>query len=205
MGNFEAALSDFEHPLVATQPSGVYLSRKADILYNLGRYRECCEIHKTISEKFPKTENAKAKRAEAICRVLEQEKGRYRFGKMQRDAPKLFPPMMNVATYAAPVAIKTGPHGKGLYTTTAVKAGDLLLCEKALAFGYFSHGSHSISILIDPVTESIGMGKQVEVIDILVRKVQNNPALLPVFTDLYHGSYESTDVKMVDGEPIVDT
>lgn len=145
-----------------------------------------------------------------MCRVLEQEKGLYQFAKMQRDAPKLFPPVLNVATYAIPVAVKSaGPHGKGLFTTTAVKAGDLLLCEKALAFAPVfldpsSSSSPSLSIFVN-AAGARSMGKQVDVIGVMVRKVQNNPALLAVFTNLYHGSYETTGVTMVDGAPVVDT
>lgn len=182
VGDFESALADLKHPSIVSRPCATSLLRRAEALYGLERYRESAEVHKAIFRNFPGEATAKSKLVAAIRRVTEQERGQYRFREMQREAQTLNPPHLNHATYIGPVAIKpAGSRGRGLFTTAAVKAGDLLLCEKAFA--------HSDS----------------DIVGLMVQKVHNNPALLPVLTDLHHGSYEPVDTMRVDGVPVVDS
>lgn len=127
---------------------------------------------------------------------------------MQLEAQRVRPPRLDYATYSGPVSIRSaGSRGRGLFTTAAVKAGDLLLCEKAFAYGYFDEKHHGgeMSLLINPVTNVMTVGKQTELIGLMVQKMHANPSLLPVIADLYHGSYDAVDTTLVDGAPVVDT
>jgi len=101
---------------------------------------------------------------------------------------------------------------QGLFTTEAVKAGDLLLCEKAFAHCYAgppppeenSIGSR-VSLLMDIHTNQAIMGTQGDLIKTIGQKLWRNPSLVSEFASFYHGSYEPVGVIKVDRQPVVDT
>lgn len=208
MNNFKAALDDLDHPIVTFQLDGTSLFHKTRALYGLGRYRECCDVFKTIIQEFSVSKPVNEGLAVAIRRVAEQERGQYKFSEMQTAALRDVPPLLDHATYTNPVCIRETPSkGRGLFTTKAVKAGDLLVCEKALGYAFVDPRVEEgeVSLLINTETDAVTLGKQVELLTQLVRKVHRNLELLPVLTDLYHGSYEPVGVDKVDGAPVVDT
>jgi hypothetical protein len=116
------------------------------------------------------------------------------------------------ATFIGPIVVKISPdHGRGLFTTKAVKAGKLLLCEKAFAHCYVgdpeeeaSGGSSKTSLLVNTHTNRMTIGSQSDLITLIVQKLLRNPSLLPEFVGLYHGSYEHDGVTEVDGKPVID-
>lgn len=149
----------------------------------------------------------------AQSRSVEQKSGVYNFKQLQENANKLRPPHLDHATYIGPVEIRqTESKGRGLFLTKAVKAGDLLLCEKAFSFAHADEGagdgdmtSSKISLLINPETSQAFMGAQADLIKLTVQKLYCNPSVAPAFTTLYHGTYEGVSTSTVDGKPIVDT
>ncbi|OQU93599.1 SET domain-containing protein [Cladophialophora immunda] len=207
---FEAALADLESlqsPQHATEKA---LYRKTLSLYNLGRYRECCEVLKTLRLKYPDNEAAKDKFSQTIHRLTEQESGRYNFKQLRAEAAKLRPPHLDHSTYVGPVSIrKSNGRGRGLFTTKAVKAGELLLCEKAFAHAFVdtekAGGLENVTILVNSETSSMTVGAQSELINLIVQKLYRNPSLATVITSLHHGSYTPVNVSEVDGTPVVDT
>lgn len=208
MNNFKAAWEDLEHPLVTFQPDGTSLFYKARALYGLEKYRDCCDIYKKIIQRFPAMVPVNDKLSEVIRRVAELERGQYKFLEMQINTLRIRPPLLEHATYTSSLCIRTTEsRGRGLFTTSAVKAGDLLLCEKAFAFAWVDTQARQgeVSLLINSATDVVTLGKQVELLNKVIHKVQSDVELLPAITKLYHGSYESTGVEMVDGAPVVDT
>lgn len=145
----------------------------------------------------------------ATARLAEQQTGEYPFKYLQREAGKRCPPLLDRATYIGPVSVKsTESHGRGLFTTEAVRAGDLLLCEKALAFAFHNEGTgtpSNLSILMNTETDTITKGAQAELITLIAQKLSKVPSLRSTFIDLYHGSYNPVDAAEVDGTPVVDT
>jgi hypothetical protein len=76
----------------------------------------------------------------------------------------------------------------------------------------FAHAFHDanvpskgIALLINPQTDTMTMGTQVELITLIVQRLYKNPSTMPAFTDLYHGSSKPVAVPEVDDTPIVDT
>lgn len=126
---------------------------------------------------------------------------------MHAAANKLRPPLLDHATYIGPVVVKeASSYGRGLFTTKDVKAGDLLLCEKA--FGYaFADPEHKryVTMVINMGTNQQWFGTQTELIRAIAQKMYSNPSLASAITDLHAGAYESADVAEVDGKPVVDT
>jgi hypothetical protein len=150
---------------------------------------------------------AKGELTRAIGRLTEKEKGRYRFKQFYIETTKLRPPLLDHATYVGPVSVRvSSSRGRGLFTTEAVKAGDLLLCEKAFAHSFVdTENNQNMALLVNSETNTVTMGAQGELIRLIAQKLYRNPSLNPVITDLYHGSYEPAMVTNVDGTPVVDT
>jgi hypothetical protein len=195
-------------PTATGKPAEKGLFRKAEALYSLQRYRECCEVLKELCLEYPDNPTAKPKLTRAISRLAEQTNGKYPFKQLHLEAAKLRPPHLDHATYIGPVRIQAaGSRGRGLFTTKAVKAGDLLFCEKAFTHAFIDkEGGRGVdmTVLMDPENRGT-MGAQADLINMTVQKLYRNPSLLPVITGLHHGSYQPVDATEVDGKPVVDT
>ncbi|KAL2698371.1 hypothetical protein AAEP93_011081 [Penicillium crustosum] len=204
---FDAALKDVENVLQVSELSEKGLFRKAQALYQLRRFKESCEIHATLADKYPDNTQAAHEYSRASARLMEQDSGKYEFRKMVLEAKKRRPPTLDRATYIGPVTVKqTQSHGRGLFTTEAVKAGDLLLCEKAFAHAFHDKDtSQDLRLLLNVDMNEATIGTQAELIELITQKLHKNPSLIPDFVDLHHGTYKSVDVLEVDGIPIVDT
>jgi hypothetical protein len=206
---FDAALSDSRFPSFNPKPLEKALFRAAQALYYLERYTECCEVLELLRTNFPRNSQALVFLDQARSRFFEQKTGVYNFKQLQAKAKKLRPPHLDHATYIGPVEIKqTKSKGRGLFVTMAVKAGDLLFCEKAFSCAYVNEGAKGgskITMLLNPETNDGFLGGQADLIKLIVQKLYRNPSLAPRFTALYHGTYERVTTPAVDAEPIVDT
>ena len=125
------------------------------------------------------------------------------------DASKPRAPQSDISTYIGPVTVKKSEtRGRGLFTTKEVKAGDLLLCEKAFLYAFRDHRviEHpDMTIMTNVVTGVMTMGAQADLIEMVVRKLHQNPSLIPTITDLHRGSYEPVVTADADGTPLVDS
>ena len=125
------------------------------------------------------------------------------------DASKPRAPQSDISTYIGPVTVeKSETRGRGLFTTKEVKAGDLLLCEKAFLYAFRDHRviEHpDMTIMTNVVTGVMTMGAQADLIEMVVRKLHQNPSLIPTITDLHRGSYEPVVTADADGTPLVDS
>jgi hypothetical protein len=205
---FEAALRDLDIASPGSKPSEKALFRKSQALYYLQRFRESCDIHKVLGKEYPKNTAAKSEFNRAIARLAEQESGKYQLKRLQLEAKKCRPPLLDHATYVGPVSVRpTESRGRGLFTTETVKAGDLLFCEKAFAHAFHDADdpSKGLALLINAQTDTMTVGTQAELIGLIVQKLYKNPSLMSTFTDLYHGSYKPVNVSEVDDIPVVDT
>lgn len=206
---FDAALLDTGFPDFGPNPNEKALFRAAEALYSLGRFTESCEVLKLLCSNFPDNERASQVLDRAQRRVSEQKRGNYDFRLLQAEARKFKPPELDHATYIGPVEVrKTENKGRGLFVTKAVKAGDLLLCEKAFAHAYVAGsdvGKAKITLLMNPETKQAFKGGQADLIRMIAQKLHRNLSIAPAFTSLYRGAYESVSTPAVDGKPIVDT
>ena len=193
-----------------TSEKALYRAGKA--LYGLGRFSQCCDILQTLCEKYPNNFEAAKELARARLRLLEQQCGTYDFKTIYEEVSKVRPPRLDHATFIGPVMVKISPdRGRGLFTTKAVKAGELLLCEKAFAHCYAgsseesSNGGLKFNLLVNIDTNKMTIGTQSDLITAIVQKLWRNPSLMSEFVTLYHGSYEPVCVTEVDGKPVIDT
>lgn len=111
--------------------------------------------------------------------LLDLQNKNYQFKMMALEAKRRRPPHLDRGTYVGPVAVRqTESHGRGLFTTASVKAGDLLLCEKAFSYAFHSENDNStgLTFLINPDTENITVGTHAELIGLIVRRLYKNPS-----------------------------
>jgi hypothetical protein len=94
---------------------------------------------------------------------------------------------------------KTKGKGRGLFTTKPVKAGGLILCEKAFSYVDGKNNSNaSLTLLMNIETNKGFMGGQADLIRLITQKLYKNPSIASAFTDLHHGAYKAVDVLSVD-------
>ncbi|KAL4896468.1 hypothetical protein BDV59DRAFT_107183 [Aspergillus ambiguus] len=204
---FDAALRDVEDVLQVSELSEKALLRKGQALYQLRRFKESCETFAILTEKYPDNTMAAHEYARASARLVEQDSGKYEFRKMILEAKKRQPPRLDRGTYIGPVTVRqTQSHGRGLFTTRAVKAGDLLFCEKAFAHAFHcENASKGLRLLLNVDMNKAIIGTQGELIELVVQKLYKNSSLLSGFVDLHHGTYKSVDHLKGDSIPVVDT
>lgn len=211
--NFDAALAALEPMVCVPKPVEKALYRKAQALYNLQKFEECCEVLTTLRSEYPENVEAQKELLRATKRVKEQKSGIYRFKQFYVETAKLRPPHLDHATYTGSVAVRgAGVRGRGLFTTKAVKAGELLLCEKAFAHAYIAENSqqtsdleNGLTLLVNVETDSMTMGSQSELIGMIFQKIYKSPSFAPAIMDLHHGSYTSVGFGTVDSKPVIDT
>ncbi|KAI1134103.1 hypothetical protein F5Y05DRAFT_422891 [Hypoxylon sp. FL0543] len=188
------------------KPSDRFLYREAMALYAVGNYDACFEKLRVFVRSHPKHLDALAWMSRAKERLGELKSGSYQFLKMHREATRPGLPLVDCETYIGPITVRDSPgRGKGLFTTKPVKAGELLLCEKAFAYVYVNDITDMAPLLFDCNTDSISEGGQPSLITRIAQKLYHNPNGSRDFKRLYHGDYETVDVSEVDGAPVVDT
>ncbi|KAF2467791.1 uncharacterized protein BDR25DRAFT_374016 [Lindgomyces ingoldianus] len=204
---FDSALLDTGFPTFNPNVPEKALFRAAEALYCLERFGESCEVLELLRKNYPHNARAVEVLDRARARYLEQKTGSYDFKLLQAKAKKLRPPHLDHATYIGPVEVRqTESKGRGLFVTRAVKAGELLLCEKAFSYSYADEregGRSKITLLLNPETKHASLGAEADLIKLIVHKLHRNPSVAPPFTTLYHGTYEKASTHTVDAEPIV--
>lgn len=207
LGRLEDALSDASGQGQATLENGLF--REGRALYELGRFKESLDKLLAIPKMSPNKTAYKAYALLAKDRLAEDQHGKYLFSRMYRQA--LEPnPIIDCATFPKPVEIRPSPgRGRGLFTTQAVRAGELLLCEKAFAYRVSEPSAQSgqgkITILMQLGCKTGYVGGQSQLITDLVMKLQHSPIVSRAFLDLHHGGYEATPIRDADGRPVVET
>ncbi|KAI1476077.1 hypothetical protein F4774DRAFT_262798 [Daldinia eschscholtzii] len=185
------------------------LFREAKALYALRKYSLCREKLLLCVRTNPKNSDTWKEITRVQQRLNEEQKGSYRFSDMYKQAEST-PPLIDCATYVGSVAVRDSPgRGKGLFTTKPVKAGELLLCEKAFVYSYADDesdvGKSNMTVLMNFHTNSVCMGGQANLITETVQKLYHNPSEAKVFTELHHGDYKPVTASEADGVPVVDT
>ncbi|CZT13036.1 related to TPR domain protein [Rhynchosporium graminicola] len=209
---YDSALQDtiFVDDLQARSEKALY--RGALALYSLGRYCEALEALQVLTGKFPTSKAGASELLRVQARISEQDRGAYNFKKMHK-ASRLRPPNIDCATHIGPVKVKNIPgKDRGLVTSRGVKAGDLLMCEKAFAYAHADQSTDpedkmatDTGLLVNVNTKRVTIGTHVSQLAGIYQNLANNPSVAPEFLDLYSGSYARTNESSLDGAAIVDS
>src|SRR5689334_8222117 len=90
--------------------------------------------------------------------------------------------------------------GPGLFTTQAVSAGDLLLCENVFAH-VFADNTTSLTVLINTVTDTRRTSRTPQSHH---PQTPPQPSLSKAVTSLHHGTYNPVNIDSIGRKPIVD-
>ena len=208
---FDAALADAKAVLDLSPGNEKALFRAARAVYGLRRWKESEQYLVALKQLYPN--NTAADSDLKRCRErFEEENGRYDFAGMMEEAlAKLPSPDMDRATYVGPIDIRQcaiESHGRGLFTTKDVNAGELLLCEKAFSAA-FSAGNYSSNTAIRSNATISEADKpplelRAELATKTFVKLHRNPSITPGFADLYPGPDAEETIDEKTGLPDVD-
>ncbi|KAH7026646.1 uncharacterized protein B0I36DRAFT_273719 [Microdochium trichocladiopsis] len=206
LGQPAKALMDAEQAENLECPTEKCLFRTARALYELQDYAKSLEILERLVALYPDSTGAKPEIQRVKIRLREQQTGAYSFRQMYKQA-KATPPLIDCATFHAPVEIRSSPgRGNGLFTTIPVSAGQLLVCEKAFGYSYAGKDRPgTMSLLINLSTKKAVMGGQVNLLTQVIQKMFNDPRARDLCHELHHGSFDIPQAAEVDGNPVVDS
>ncbi|KAF5673872.1 TPR domain-containing protein [Fusarium heterosporum] len=201
------ALQDITQAYNPEKPTEMALFRHATALYHLGKFEEYETRIQTLLEAFPDSKMGKLGLELAKARLHEQKTGKYDFKKMYEQAKAKTPPLIDCATFSSPVEIRDSPgRGRGLFTTKAVSAGDLLLCEKAFSYSFIDDTrlTDEATWMVNLTTKQMTAGASANLWPQVVQKLYHDSEALALFQELYHGEYKKATVSECDGAPVVD-
>lgn len=180
--------------------------RAACAAYNLGQWQESQTLFTAQQNLSPTDKDAAANLAKLQKRIDEHSTGSYDFASLRKNLSKTRP-RVDAATYDGPTERKESAknHGSGLFATRDIKAGDLILCEKALAL-VWAHEKDGWTALTSDVRDGQTRVQPVGLTKNLVAKLRANLSLVPKATSLFgdHAGLGSQAVIREDGEPVVD-
>ncbi|KAF4881473.1 Serine/threonine-protein phosphatase 5 [Colletotrichum fructicola] len=208
LGRPEKALVDALRARHGNESTEKGLFREAKALYGMEQFNLCLEKLQQVVDLNPNNQDAKTEVEKATRRIREQQTGEYKWKQMQEQA-RATPPLIDCATFSTPVEVRPSPgRGNGLFTTKAVQAGDLLLCEKAFAYSYAAEddavGRQNVKILMNLGTKRMAMGGQANLVTTIVQKLHHNPQMASRFVELHRGDYCVAEPSPAE-EPPVDT
>lgn len=208
LGRPYQALEDARHGSDPTTPSEKGLFREARALYELEDFAQALERFEMLAELYPTNTAAKSEIDRVEARLREQQTGIYSFRRMYKQAQQT-PPLIDCATYSAPVEIRSSPgRGNGLFTKVAVSAGQLLVCEKPFAYSYVDEDEPvNVSVLLDWAADKGYLGGQAMLVSTLVQKlIYGSQEMRDSFFQLDSGDFPfSSAATEADGAPVVDS
>ncbi|KAL6352613.1 hypothetical protein LRP88_13080 [Fusarium phalaenopsidis] len=205
LGRPEKALSDAAQGHDPAAPTEKSLFREARALYDLRDFDQCMVKLQLLAESYPDNKAVRSEIKRVKTRLNEQQKGEYSFSQMYKQARR-DPPLIDCADFSAPVEVRTSPgRGQGLFTTKAVSAGGLLLCEKAFAYSHVHEDDDSTNLLMNLETQRMIVGGQAILLSQIVQKLFHSPESSRAFLDLHHGDYKPVTISECDGAPVVDS
>ncbi|RSL93841.1 hypothetical protein CDV31_014539 [Fusarium ambrosium] len=205
LGRPEKALSDAAHGHDPAAPTEKSLFREARALYELRNFDQSMAKLKLLAESYPENKAVGPEMKRVTVRLNEQQKGQYSFARMYKQS-EMNPPLIDCADFSAPVEVRTSPgRGQGIFTTKAVSAGELLICEKAFAYSHVNEDDDSVNLMLNMETDKMIVGGQAILLPQIIQKLFHNPEMSRGFFDLHHGDYQSVTVTECDGAPVIDS
>ena len=201
--HFDSAFEDATAVLEMDKTNEKALFRAARASYGLGCFNRCRSYLAGLQELYPGNKAATKDIERCELRFREQA-GEFDFASMLNEAVIKQPsPRLDRAAYIGPIEVRKcaiESHGRGLFTTKAVKAGELLLCEKAFVTAFAPDDSQAAAE-INQFKDSDADGSEwrlklrAELAANTLVKLFRNPSVVPVFAGLYPGpdAYEEID------------
>jgi hypothetical protein len=205
-------LDDFKNAL----PS---LKSAAGSIRTLKRHKICTCVNGVLIIVTLIWTNIEGRLGKAEQRLKEETTGCYNFTNFYEEVMALQNPLLDHATYAGVVEVRESPRrGRGLFMTVPVKAGDLLVCEKAFALSYEDNENNLCPCpgCADGLPDSaryVARRKEnaltSELIRKIIQKISKNPSLFEEVISLHSGAFESSESSRapvtIDEKLVIDT
>ncbi|KAJ6780227.1 hypothetical protein PWT90_01954 [Aphanocladium album] len=206
LGRFEQALLDATRTNERIPSTEKAKFREIRALYELGRFGLCKELLEHFTTEYPDNRDAKLQMSRAEARFQESNEGMFSFAESMYKQARQSSAVIDCATFSKPVEVREAPgRGRGLFTVQTVRAGDLLLCEKAFVYKQRDTHSGGFSILMDVNDKRAFAGGQAEILNQAIQNLYHNPEMSRPFLELHHGDYKPVSRQRADGNPIVDS
>ena len=203
------------------KPPEKALFRVARAFYGLKFWKKALRSFQELISHYPNNQTARQEIARCEMR-LREESGHYDFDAMIEEAIAKAPKSdMDRADYIGSIEVRDcaiESHGRGLFTTKDVEAGELLLCEKAFAVN-FVDTSPSLEMVEGVADEEKDENDKKEqenertwriierrrqLIGNALVKLHRNPSLQSAFAELYPGPDWVDEVDEESGQPLAD-
>jgi len=190
MRRFDMAKADADASLKGTAADSHAFHVAGRAAYGLGDFAQAKKFYKKSLEKKPGEPKVLADLEKCEQRIKEATEGIYDFPAMVRQitAKNIW---VDVASFLGNTEVRDSTiHGRGLFATKDLKAGDLIFVEKALCCPNEFDMQHNSAALFAN----------------LVRACQDNETFHKKILDLHAGSYKRSgqEGKIVDEAPVVD-
>ena len=134
-----------------TSEKGLFRASRAS--YGLENFSQCRSYLAELQKLYPGNKAA-TKDIERCELRFQEQAGKFDFASMLTEAVTKQPsPRLDRASYIGPIEVRKcaiESHGRGLFTTKAVKAGELLLCEKAFVTAFVPDDSQTVTEVDQP-------------------------------------------------------
>lgn len=190
MERFEHALADATRMSSEVSPTVKSLFRTAMAYYELGNFAKCREALCELLTLDPDEPSGKTLLERVDVRLQEETTGEYSFARMYAQASK-GTHLVDCASFYGPIEVRETPdHGRGLFLTRDVSAGDLILCEKAVAYTHRDfwkeESDHCMLMTLD--TPRAADDSQANLSFQLQKKLLHNPAAAQPIAHLFAGN-----------------
>lgn len=206
--HFDSALEDAKAVLERLPGNEKALFRAAKALYGLRRYKESADQLSKVVNLFPQNREANRDFGRCLDR-LREERGGFDFAAMLDEAISKSPkPDMDRADYTGPIEVRDcalKSHGRGVFSTRPIKAGELLLVEKSFCSTFANDSSstgkrdETTGLWGDKCVSEL----RADIATTIFVKLHRNPSLVPAFADLFPGPEAIEELDEI-GNPIVD-
>ncbi|KAK5116852.1 hypothetical protein LTR85_009112 [Meristemomyces frigidus] len=188
------------------QLNGKAWYRAGRAAYELGRFQEAEDLFTSAQALMPEDADAVRELKRTGDRLSEMETGSYDFVRMSQSASKKHN-RLDHASYTKNVGVRDAKHhGRGLFATADIKAGELILCKKAFRVAFDSDEGSQTYMIANLNTERGSIGTQATLLFTTVQKMLHNPGEAARFLGLHDGGYTpKCQAQVVDGLAVIDT
>jgi tetratricopeptide (TPR) repeat protein len=179
--------------------------RAGSAAYSLGQYEEAQRLFKEALELSPEDKDTSTYLRSIDVRLQEQNTGNFNFTKIRSKLSKARP-RVDTATYVGNVEVRDSAlGGRGMFAKQDIKAGELILCEKAFCVAW-GHEEESWTAMTYDARDDRIRAYPAGLTKVIVQKLLNNPSQIEKVMSLY-SDWRSIGKDTLIGEdgPVVDT
>jgi len=208
---WEPAQADAEASMVpASEPMAKENNTKAYFLAGRASYELGCyvEAEKNFAEALklgPDHEDSLKERKRNEARMREEAFGVYDFAEIASLVSKRNRHLDHANFICNTEVRASGSRGRGLFAKKAIKANELVMCERAFSVVFGSEHIKDLYTTVNLHTDRISAGPQASLLSTIVQKLRHNPKQAIQFLSLYDGGHTpKCTAPQVDNATVID-